>query len=249
MQTEAPELTASHDKFEAQLAPYRAPVEQKIKLRTERYVKDLEALVPTLTASGKLDQLAALTAERDTYAKGGTSAGFDPKDKKIAEDLRRLRSQFQQDTGMYWREIAAKAIEITHSYDQALTAQFARMAADKRLDVALQIQGEKEYLKRISYNPLADPFEMLTKALGGTKWSWGSESRILHLSADGKAGLPGVTLKWTATGPHAISLAVISAGDGSFRDTKATMTFDDRIITFIGKDFLGDQAVKGKLLK
>lgn len=248
-QTEAPELTATREKFEAQLAPYRASVEQKIKPRAERYVKDLEGLVPRLTASGKLDQLPALTAEMDTYAKGGASAGFDPKDKKIAEDLRRLRSQFQQDTGMYWREIAAKAVEIARGYDQALTTQLTRMAAEKRLDIAMQLQAEKEYLKRIGYNPLADPFELLTKALGGTKWSWGSESRILNLSGDGKGGQPGIGLKWMAIGPHEISLSVISAGDGSFRDTKATMTFDDRITTFIGKDFFGDKVVKGKLLK
>jgi hypothetical protein len=167
---EPPELTALRASYELKLAPIRAKLTDVVRMRTDRYVRDLLALETQLSTQGKADEVIVVRRERDAYGSGRETVGFDSKDKSIPPALLQLRLAFDRDVTNSRVSLSAAPRDTASWYLKQLDNLERQLTAEKRTAAVPIVRAERDSAA-IS---LSDPLKTyLRNPVGTWKWSNG----------------------------------------------------------------------------
>jgi len=152
--SDPPELLTLREAYEAKLPPLLEKLDAALKRRAERYVADLDKIAGEAAGAGKTDLLEPIKKERDAYASGLCSSGFDPENKKVPSGARELRRAYDQDIAKIRAEAAATARPAAVEYLRQLTDLENAMMKNKNADGLLAVRNEKKIVGQAQVDPL-----------------------------------------------------------------------------------------------
>jgi hypothetical protein len=228
-----PELIVLRDAYEASLAPLRAKVEEAVKVRTAEYVAGLQKVEEQATASGRIEAVPLLRAEREAFASGTWTAGFPANNKAVPSAALELRRAFDRDCAKFRADIVPAARPLLTDYLRKLDELDKRLTAAKTVDGALAVREEKKSLQGSGADPLTGTNSLVvgtwldekgkefefsrTGTVPGGKWVWTDRSKR-ELRINWNAG-PKFYLNLTVS-PDGSNMAGVNATGGKRHYTR-----------------------------
>lgn len=202
-------LSAARSEYESRLAPFRQKLDAAIQTRTEKYVADLKGLEDRLAASGQLDPLLVIRAEREAYEKGLHTSGFDPKNRKIPAAARPVRAAFDSDIVRIRTAALPDGRKLAAAYAQQLESLERKLTMQSDIPAAVAVREERA---RFQQNEM-DPLNPASNILGEWSYAQGKDpskkEKTYIFQRDGTWKYPnraGGKWKWTDRTKRKLSL-------------------------------------------
>ena len=173
------ELVALRSEYAAALAPFREKLAAAAKARAEKYGSELQALEIQITASGRVESLPAIRAERDAYTAGRGTNGFDEEDKRIPSVARDLRRNYERDILKLRADAAPAARPFAEKHAQKLADLERKFTSARNPDAVLAVQKERRIFQGATADPLNGGDELV---LG--EWAE-PDGSVMKFQADG----------------------------------------------------------------
>jgi hypothetical protein len=150
-----PDLLQARSEYAQRLAPLRTKLDDAVNARTAKYVTDLKAVEDRTAASGQLDAVLVVKAEREIYEKGGSTMGFDPKNPVVPQAARQARVAFDGDLQRLRAAAVPEAQKLAANYVERLAALERKLTTQKDIAGALSVRQERESVQKAGMNPLS----------------------------------------------------------------------------------------------
>ncbi len=139
---EPTELTATREQNEKQWKDLQARAMTASSKRSAQYATDLKTLGNQAAATGNLDAVLAIKAEREAYEGGAVTGGFDAKS-AAPQAARQLRAAYDADQDKISKYVASEGRNINLAYIRQLEDLERKLTIAGNLDGALTVRAER----------------------------------------------------------------------------------------------------------
>ena len=152
---ESPLLTASRAQYEVKLKELQSKIADANQKRTTKYVGDLQVLEKQIAASGNLDALLPVKAEREAYQAGKTTVGFGSKETTVPQAARQLRVTYEGDLDKITKFATTEEQNIGLGYVRELEGLERQLTTAQQIDAAIAVRVEKKEMESLLNEPSA----------------------------------------------------------------------------------------------